>query len=146
MKKLLLLVFATCLTTASFAQVKWTNGDDTGLWSDDSNWDAGFFPFYVGDEAIFEGSTSSANCLVVNDPNPTMDSQVPESHDGSRTTGLLTIGVGGVPYGTLTIQNGSSLIVTGTRWTAVGWTNEATLVVEPNATLKTGSHLWLKDQ
>lgn len=128
MKKLLLLVFVGMLATSSFAQaIVWTNGNGTGVWDDDGNWDAGFYPSFPGDEVTFNGA-SADNCAV----------------NGAQTVGLFTGGNGDADYeGVLTITSGSSLETTGSRWAAVGWTRKMTLVVESGATFKTLSHLWL---
>ena len=128
MKKLLLLVLATCLTTASLAQINWTNGGGTGFWNDDSNWDSGFYPDFPGDEAVFDGNVSSDNCIV----------------SENQTVGLFTAGVGGADYeGVLTVKSGVTLETTGSRWAAIGWTKKMTMVIESGATFKTTSHLWL---
>jgi hypothetical protein len=129
MKKLLLLLVVATFGISAFGQpIGWTNGNGTGLWTDQDNWDAGFSPDFPGDEGVFDGNISSADCLIT----------------GNQTVGLLTAGVGGADYeGTITIQSGGSLTTTGPRWAAIGWTRKCTLVVEAGATFTTASHLWL---
>ena len=92
MKKLLLILLVTTFSYSVFAQpIVWTNGNGTGLWTDQDNWDAGFSPDFAGDEGVFDGSISSADCLVT----------------GDQTIGLMTAGVGGGDYeGTITMQWG----------------------------------------
>ena len=44
------------------ANISWTNGNATGIWSDNANWSGGTKPG-SGDVAIFDG-TSTANCTI----------------------------------------------------------------------------------
>ena len=129
MKKLLLILFCLSIGGSSFAQpIVWTNGNGTNVWTDDDNWDAGFYPAFPADEAVFDGTASSADCVI----------------NGDVEVGLLTAGVGGGDYdGTITITSGSSLKTTAQRWAAIGWTKRAALVVEAGASFTTFEHLWL---
>lgn len=132
MKKLLLIFCVTAFSSTVFGQpINWTNGSGDGLWTTQDNWDAGFSPDFPGDEGVFDGNISSADCTIT----------------GNQTIGLMTAGVGGADYeGTITIQSGASLTTTGPRWAAIGWTKKCTLTVEAGASFTTQSHLWLAFQ
>ncbi len=61
--KKLIFAFAFCLTLMSVnAQVTWTNGNGTNIWSDPGNWNTASVPV-AGDDVIFDG-TSTANCTI----------------------------------------------------------------------------------
>ncbi|TNJ44890.1 T9SS type A sorting domain-containing protein [Tamlana fucoidanivorans] len=127
MKKQVLFLMTLVLSISmTFAQHNWTNGSGNNKFEDDGNWDVGYYPQFGVDEAIFDGNTSNADCVVTQ----------------AHTFGLFTAGVGS-DYGTITIKSGGSIETTDGRWAAIGWTTQANLVVEPNATFKTKSHLWL---
>lgn len=125
-KQVLLLLAITLSCSAAFAQLTWTNGNINGVYGEDDNWNEGFPPGEF-DQVLFDGNTNADNCVVT-------DSQV---------GGWFEIGVGGVPYGTLTIKDGGHLEGKFDHWSAVGWTTEATLVVEAGGIFSVASHLWL---
>lgn len=61
MKKIYI-IFALILTQVVSAQITWTNGNNTNLWSDPLNWDIGQVPGPT-DDVIFDNS-ANANCTM----------------------------------------------------------------------------------
>jgi Secretion system C-terminal sorting domain len=128
MKKTFLLLLALMLNAVvSFGQAfVWTNGGGTGNYGLDTNWNSGFAPGQF-DTVVFQGSSSTANCLVTN----------------TQLGAWFEIGNGSPAYGSLIIKNGGNLESKAVHWSAVGWTGEATLLVEAGGIFTTKSHLWL---
>ena len=134
MKKLLLILFVSLTSGAVFGQtIKWTNGsgdkniNNVDNWVDADNPENEVFGPDSFTHLVFEGSTSALDAIV----------------DVPTEAAFLTIGEGGVPYGTITIKSGGSMINGSGRWTGIGWTTGATVIVEAGGLMQTGSHLWL---
>ena len=127
MKKQVLFLLAIMVNcSVVFAQLTWTNGNANGAYGEDDNWNEGFPPGEF-DQVLFDGNTNAQNCIVT----------------GEQEGGWFEIGVGGTPYGTLIIQDGAHLQGKFAHWSAVGWTTEATLLVEAGGTFSVAEHLWL---
>ena len=126
MKKEILLFLSVVLTITLNAQQTFTNGSGDGKFENDDNWSS-WMPD-ANDAAIFDGNTTPDDCIITTDV---------EAHH-------LELGVGGVPYGTLTIKDGGSFTaMQPDHWCAVGWTTGGTLTVEAGGTATFPSHLWL---
>ncbi len=61
-KKLFLTMCLALFSLGMNAQITWTNGNGTGIWSDGLNWSTGLIPT-PADNVIFDG-TSTANCTI----------------------------------------------------------------------------------
>lgn len=111
------------------ANITWTNGNGTGIWSDAANWSGG--KPGTGDKAIFDG-TSTANCTIDENVN-VKGIDINSGYTGTITqSGSFTITIGSDDYnqadgtflggsgdinlnsGTFTISNGTFQSTSGT--------------------------------
>jgi hypothetical protein len=67
--KILTLLLMLLFITAAHSQNTWTNGNATGVWSDDGNWSNGAIP--DGFEAVIFDGTSTDDCFIDIDPGMT---------------------------------------------------------------------------
>ncbi len=113
------------LTPQNAATTVWDpagNPETTGLWSEAANWTDKVAP--------------NANKVVFNIP----DAQVSVLNVASS---IKKIVMGeGANGGTLKVTQGGTLTTTET-WSGIGWTGEATLIVEEGGTVNFASHMWV---
>ncbi len=91
---LLLLVF-TLVTSSSFAQLVWDNGNGSNLFNDVDNWSGAGVSPTAGDAVIFNGAVSNENCVI------------------NAAEEALTITIQNNYTGTIEIEAGASLTVNG---------------------------------
>jgi len=129
MKELLLVMAVFLLIGVANAAVTWNApGPDAGDWGVSSNWSPATVPTSA-DEVYFNG-TSTVECQVT----------------GSQIYGQLRTGDGGTA-GILRLMRGATLnggqFEGGTTWTAVGFDNPATVIVERGASWHNASHFYV---
>lgn len=138
MKKQVLFVLALCLTMTTFAQkMIWTNATGDDNYYTDDNWE-----FDDEGELVTGWAPDAFTPVLFNGAVYAEDFTYPASETPYECD-HFEIGVSGTPYGTVTVSSGATVTGVGGHWSAVGWTTQATLVVEPNGSFTTGSHLWL---
>jgi len=100
------------------------NANSTGLWGEAENWTAG---------------VPTDSHKVVFNVEDAMDCKL----NYATTINKLVAGDGG-PGGVLHLVNGANLDISADGgWSSVGWTKEATMVVDPGAEVTFGSHMWI---
>ncbi len=99
-----LLVFLFSLSLSySYAQNTWTNGNGTGVWSDDANWSSAAAPD-GSENVVFDGATTTADCFI-----DVAVAIAPATITFNSTyTGTVSVASGiSVDLGTMTINRGS---------------------------------------
>lgn len=111
------------------AQTTWDpsgNPASTGLWAEDANWSGGRRP----------GNVTRVDFKVAGAPQATITS--------AATADRIIMGDGG-PGGNLVVSSGSGLSVAGSDWSAIGYNNSGTFVVEDGAVANFGGDLLVGD-
>lgn len=98
------------------------NPNSTGMWSEAENWSDSNVP--LDNKVVFNVPDAPEAVLAI-----------------ENTIKKLVMGDGG-PGGTLRITEGGTLTTT-EGWSAVGWSNDATLIVETGGTINFGEHAWI---
>lgn len=122
MKRILTIALFVCLTTMMFGQNVWT-GAVSSDWNEAGNWSLSAVPTEF-DKVVFN-VPDAPECRL----------------NSAARIGILVMGDGNLG-GTLRIQNGGSLTTVQDHWSGIGWTHEATLIVEAGATATFATHLW----
>jgi hypothetical protein len=122
MKKILSLLVCALISTVMFGQNVWT-GAVSSDWNEAGNWSLSAVPTEF-DKVVFN-VPDAPECQL----------------NSAARIGILVMGDGDLG-GTLRIQNGGSLTTVQDHWSGIGWTHEATLIVEAGATATFASHLW----
>jgi len=115
-------VCANAQTTAVWNPA--ANPSSDGCWSDGANWTSGTVPDNTV-KVVFNVS-GAIPCLLTN----------------AALAGRMVSGDNG-PGGTLILTNGAVLTVGDLDWSAVGYNNSSTLVVESGTSATFGHHLWI---
>jgi len=98
------------------------NAESTGLWTEPANWTNGL-PLTTSKVVL--NVTGAADCVL----------------DADATIKQLVAGDNGGGDDVLRIADGGTL-TTGTDWSAVGWSSDASLIVENGGTVTFGGHFW----
>ena len=126
MRKQVLFLLAIMVNSVMFGQLYWTNGGGDNQYNNENNWDEGYVPDETTDVRM-DGRVSLDDLIVS------------EASIGDVTTS----GIAGVAAGRMIIKPTGSLVFAGSRWSAIGWDAECTLIVEPGGYVEFGEHLWL---
>ncbi|MCD6354468.1 MAG: T9SS type A sorting domain-containing protein [Prolixibacteraceae bacterium] len=98
------------------------NPASTGLWSEAANWSDFNVPM---DNKVVFNVVDAPEC-VLNDSSTIKQFVLGDGADGA----VLRVADGGT-------------LTTGSEWSAVAWSNDATLIVETGGTVNFGSHAWI---
>ncbi len=98
------------------------NAITTGLWTEAANWTDGRTPL---DNKVVFNVAGAVECVL----------------DDTSNIFWLVMGDGG-DGGTLRIADGG-VLTTGTVWSGIAWSHEATLIVDAGGTVNFGEHLWV---
>ncbi len=98
------------------------NPASTGLWSEAPNWTDSNTPL---DNKVVFNVVDAPEC-VLNDSSTIKQFVLGDGADGA----VLRVADGGT-------------LTTGSEWSAVAWSNDATLIVETGGTVNFGSHAWI---
>ena len=128
-KNLLFILLFSLLASGVFAQTQtavWNpaaNPESTGLWSEADNWTSGTVP--EGDYKVVFNVPGAMECIL-DEAHAITQLVMGENADGGR----------------LVVQDGGEL-TTGATWSAVGYNDTATLIVETGGVVNFGQHLWV---
>ena len=126
MRKQVLFLLAIMVNSVMFGQLYWTNGGGDNQYNNENNWDEGYVPDETTDVRM-DGRVSLDDLIVS------------EASVGDVTTS----GIAGVDAGRMIIKPTGSLVLAGSRWSAIGWDAECTLIVEAGGYIEFGEHFWL---
>ena len=126
MRKQVLFLLAVMLNCVMFGQLTWTNGSGDNQYNNENNWDEGYVPDEATDVRM-DGRVSLDDLIV----------------SGESIGDVTTSGIAKVDAGRMIIKPTGRLIFAGSRWSAIGWDAECTLIVEAGGYIEFGEHLWL---
>src|SRR3954451_18039159 len=122
----LLLCTAIC-AEAQLTTTVWNpaaNPSGNGLWSESANWTGGQVANSTNKVVM---NVSAARACVVN---------------SAVSAGQVAAGDNG-PGGFLVVTNGGNLAASATDWSALGYNNTVTMIVESGGAASFGNHLWI---
>ena len=128
-KNLLFILLFSFLASGIFAQTQtsvWNpaaNPESAGLWSEADNWTTGTVP--EGDYKVVFNVPGAIDCIL----------------DEAHAITQLVMGEN-AEGGRLIVQDGGEL-TTAATWSAVGYNDTATLIVETGGVVNFGQHLWV---